>query len=224
VPTEPAIFLHPSRALAAAGGLLLVFAVLAAVVTNDHRLGVDDTWWRWMGDGRTTLLTDLSKVLNDLGDFVLQLVVRVAVAIVLAVRGWGRRLVAWAFVALLSTPICAMMKAMVDRQRPAGGLVHAGGASFPSGHALAAAVTAIGIVLALTVPGRARLVGAVFAGAYAVVMAWSRTELGVHWLTDVVAGSALGAALTIGTFAIVDQVATRGARSRVITSRSVGLR
>ncbi len=203
--------------------LLLVFAGLALVVATDHRLAVDDTWWRWMADGRTAVRTDLSKVLNDLGDFVVQLVVRVAVAIVLAVRGWGRRLVAWAFVALLSTPICDMMKTMVDRPRPAGGLVHAGGASFPSGHALAAAVTAIGILLALTVPGRARMVGAGFAGAYVVAMAWSRTELGVHWLTDVVAGIALGAAITIGAFAIVEQVATR-ARSTVIPSNPVGLR
>ncbi|MGZ8763322.1 MAG: phosphatase PAP2 family protein, partial [Acidimicrobiia bacterium] len=72
-----------------------------------------------------------------------------------------------------------------------------------------AVAAALGIVLAWTVPGRVRRVGYVLTGVYVVVMAWSRTELGVHWPTDVVAGSVLGTALTLGSVAIADQVGTR---------------
>lgn len=216
---EPAIFLRPTRALRVAGALLLLFAAFAVVVAGDHRLGVDDAWSRWMVERRTTVLTDLSKGLDAVGEYFVQLVVRVIVAIVLAMRGWGRRLVAWAFLALVSTPICDMMKAMVDRPRPAGGLVDAGGASFPSGHVLAAAVTALGIVLALTLPGRARVLGSVLAALYVGAMAWSRTVLGVHWLTDVVGGILLGTAMTLGAFAIADQVgARRGSAAPTVTT------
>jgi membrane-associated phospholipid phosphatase len=208
---EPAIFSHPTKVLVETAALLIVVGVLAVVVGADRHLGIDDSWWRWMRDGRTAGFTDVSKGLNVFGDFFVQLVIRFGVAAVLVVRSWWRRLGAWAFVALLSTPIGDFVKALVDRPRPAHGLVHAAGAAFPSGHAVAAAVTALGIVLAFTVPGRIRVLGFVIAVVYVVVMAWSRTELGVHWLTDVVAGAGLGAALTLGSFATADLVAGRRA-------------
>ncbi len=206
VPREPAIFRNPSRALAAAGGLFVLLAILTAVVSTDHRLGIDDAWWRTMRDARNATFTDVSKGLNVFGNFVVQFVIRLAVAALLVARSWWRRLAAWAFLALFSTPICDLAKALVDRPRPVGGLVHATGASFPSGHAVAAAATAFGIVLVFTRPGRARIVGFVIAAIFAVVMGWSRTELGVHWLTDVVAGAALGTAVTFAAFAVADLV------------------
>jgi undecaprenyl-diphosphatase len=209
VQREPAIFRHPSAALIASAALLVLLAALTVVVSFHHRLAIDDIWARWMRDFRTSAFTDLSKGLNRFGGFFVQLVIRLAIAVVLVVRSWWKRLAAWAFVALLGSPICDTMKAMVARPRPAGGLVHAGGASFPSGHAAAAAVTAIGLVLALSVPGRARIAGAVIAGVYIVAMAWSRAELGVHWLSDVAAGVALGSALTLGAFAAADLIGTR---------------
>jgi membrane-associated phospholipid phosphatase len=208
---EPAIFRRPSRVLVESAVLLVLVTALAVAVSADHRLGIDDTWWRWMRDGRTAVFTDVSKGLNVFGDFFVQLVIRLGVATALVVRSWWRRLAAWAFIALLSTPIGDFVKAFVDRPRPTHGLVHAAGAAFPSGHAVAAAVTALGIVLAFTVPGRVRVVGSVLAVVYVVVMAWSRTELGVHWLTDVIGGAGLGAALTLGSFATADLVASRRA-------------
>jgi membrane-associated phospholipid phosphatase len=207
--------------VATAGGLLATFGVLAIVVAGNHRLGVDDAWWRWMVDGRTTVLVDASLGLDHLGGSIVQLVVRVAVAIVLVLRSWPRRLVAWVLLALCSTPICDMMKAMVDRPRPAAGLVHAGGAAFPSGHALAATVTALGIVVALTAPGRSRRIGWVLAGVYVGAMAWSRTLLGVHWLTDVVGGILLGSALTLGAFGLAGCL---GSDRRIVDEAASGRR
>ena len=206
MPREPAVFRNPSCALAGAGILFVLVTILTVVVSADHRLGIDDAWWRTMRDARSATFTDLSKGLNTFGDFFVQLVIRLAVAAVLVARSWWRRLAAWAFVALFSTPICDLVKALVDRSRPVGGLVHATGGSFPSGHAVAAAVTAFGIVLMFTRPGRARILGSVVAGIFAVVMGWSRTELGVHWLTDVVAGAALATAVTFAAFAVADLV------------------
>jgi undecaprenyl-diphosphatase len=40
-------------------------------------------------------------------------------------------------------------------------------------------------------------------------MAWSRTYLQVHWLTDVVAGAILGLAVTFTTFATVQILQAR---------------
>jgi undecaprenyl-diphosphatase len=84
------------------------------------------------------------------------------------------------------------IKSIVERARPVGGLVATHGTSFPSGHAAAGAVTAMGLVIVFTGPGRRRIHWFVAASVFAAAMAMSRTYLGVHWLSDVVAGACFG--------------------------------
>jgi undecaprenyl-diphosphatase len=87
------------------------------------------------------------------------------------------------------------IKWSVDRTRPAlSNLTGFSGASFPSGHAVAAAAawTCVALVLGR---GRSRTVrGALFGAAVAlgVVAAGTRVALGVHWTTDVVVGLVIG--------------------------------
>ena len=68
------------------------------------------------------------------------------------------------------------------------------GPSFPSGHAAAAAAAwpAIALVLGRGCPRVARALLAAAAALIAVAVAASRALLGVHWLTDIVAGVAIG--------------------------------
>ena len=80
--------------------------------------------------------------------------------------------------------------------RPPGSLIGTSGASYPSGHAIASAVTAIGIVMALTT-GRRRLHWMIVAVLVAAAVALSRTYLSAHWLSDVLGGSLIGAGLAL---------------------------
>jgi undecaprenyl-diphosphatase len=68
------------------------------------------------------------------------------------------------------------------------------GASFPSGHAAAAAATlaAFALVLGRGRPLRTKAVLSGLACGLAVTVASTRVLLGVHWLTDVLAGLAVG--------------------------------
>ncbi len=95
-----------------------------------------------------------------------------------------------------------VLKIVVGRERPAVlRLVVAHGYSFPSGHTVAAAASTAAIALLLG-RDRSRRVRAILAGAAALVavsVAASRALLGVHWLTDVIAGLAIG----WGWFAVV---------------------
>jgi undecaprenyl-diphosphatase len=89
------------------------------------------------------------------------------------------------------------LKAAVDRPRPDGGLVAASGSSFPSAHA---AYSTFYVWLAVTIvmrlrPGMTRGAALVGAGiALTALVGLSRVYLGVHYMSDVNAGWALGAA------------------------------
>jgi undecaprenyl-diphosphatase len=90
------------------------------------------------------------------------------------------------------------VKSWIDRARPPGALIETTAASFPSGHAIATAVTAVGLVLVLAHPGPGRWRWEVNAVVFTSVMALSRVYLRAHWLSDTVAGALLGAGLALG--------------------------
>lgn len=87
------------------------------------------------------------------------------------------------------------LKLIVDRGRPEiGQLAGHAGSSFPSGHSAAAAAcwAAIMLVLMRRRSAGARLAGGFVAVLLAIAVATTRVLLGVHWLSDVVAGVLVG--------------------------------
>ena len=90
------------------------------------------------------------------------------------------------------------VKAAVDRDRPDVDppVATAGGYSFPSGHATASTVAygAVTLVLLPTVPRRARRPAVAGVILLVAAIGVSRLALGVHYLTDVLGGFALGSA------------------------------
>ena len=88
------------------------------------------------------------------------------------------------------------------------------GASFPSGHAVAASVTVVAAVIVLVPAGR-RAPWAVAAATFSILMGLSRAYLGAHWLSDALAGILLGTSCALVTVLVVGHFQQRqGAPSR----------
>jgi membrane-associated phospholipid phosphatase len=205
------------RGLLVSGGLLVgavaVGVLLVAPATHPAVQAVDDAVWRWAGAVRNRPTTAVAVGLSWLGSAWVNWPLRVAALLLLAWRRHWLRLTAFALAVLTSEVLIGTVKAAVDRPRPPGSLIATSAAAFPSGHAIASAVTAVGLVLVLVPPGPGRWRWEVRAVAFAAVMALSRVYLRAHWLSDTVAGGLLGAALALGWPAVL--LALRGNRSAV---------
>ena len=98
------------------------------------------------------------------------------------------------------------IKTLYARPRPPMSLVETTSYSFPSGHAVAGAAIAIALVIVLVPAGPRRRNLEMIAAGFAVIMGLSRVYLRAHWLSDVVAGVALGAAVAIGVAVVMHYV------------------
>jgi len=208
-------------AVVTAAVLALTAAAFAAVADHGllaHLQRADDAWLRLMISGRAAPVTAVARVFNWLGLVYVTLPVRVGIAAFLALRRRWWHLAAFALAIVLSEVLIGTLKGIYDRARPPGSLVVTSGASFPSGHSIAATVTVVAAVIALVPPGRARVAWGAAAAAFSVLMALSRAYLGAHWLSDALAGVLLGASCALlAAFAVGElqgrRTAHRAARS-----------
>jgi undecaprenyl-diphosphatase len=142
---------------------------------------------------RTPALNHLMKAVTWTGSSMATL----AVAVLIAVFAWRRRLPVLALLAVLGgwfgeLAAVHVTKAVVQRPRPPEPvrLVVAHGWAFPSGHtANAVVVFAAGAFLVTTFLRRrkAQVLTWALAALVTALVGFSRIELGVHWMTDVVA-------------------------------------
>jgi undecaprenyl-diphosphatase len=101
-----------------------------------------------------------------------------------------------------------LLKAGIDRPRPTAALVHTTLASFPSGHAAySVGYVAIAFVLATQIRRRRALALGSLAALLALIVGFTRVYLRAHYVTDVLAGWALGVACFAGTAAAAITVA-----------------
>ena len=192
-----------------AGGLLLTVSLMVvfvvALVVGLLLDNIDESGWlgeldddvaAWGAEHATSAAIDVLKVITQLGGTW----VVVAALAAASVADWLRRrnaeVFVFAAVVIIGEKLIVNgMKWLVDRDRPdVMWLVSWSGASFPSGHTAAAAAAwpAVALILGRDRSRRTRALLASGAALISVAVAASRALLGVHWLTDVLAGLVIG--------------------------------
>ena len=190
-------------------GAVVVTALVLLPATGPAVQAVDDAVWRWAGGVQNEPSTAVAEALAVLGSAYVNWPLRIAALLLIAWRRHWLRLVAFALAVVTSELFIGPVKDAVGRPRPPGALIETTAASFPSGHAIAGAVTAVGLVLVLAHPGPSRWRWEVRAVVFGAVMALSRVYLRAHWLSDTVAGALLGAGLALGFPALLMAVRER---------------
>src|SRR5690606_22635404 len=94
---------------------------------------------------------------------------------------------------VIGVAMSQVLKAIVDRPRPLDAVYAFSGSSYPSGHSMGAAALAISLAFAVSSLHRHQRANVsvatvrtmwIIAAAWTLAMMWSRTALGVHWLSD----------------------------------------
>jgi membrane-associated phospholipid phosphatase len=190
-------------------GIALLTFVLATACTIGIGLAIVE-WWdgsgpgEWDADinrrleaGRTDARTTFAEYVSQSSDTLTKILLGLAL---IPVTLWlFRRWHEWTIIVgglILEVCIFGLSSMVVGRERPP--VEQLDGAptdSFPSGHIAAATVFYAGLALVIfmrTERRGPRIVAAIIGVAMPLGIAWARMYLGMHYLTDAIAGVAIG--------------------------------
>ncbi|MFB7883952.1 phosphatase PAP2 family protein [Microbacterium sp. NPDC056057] len=182
----------PVIAYLAVGSTLVVLSCLLGwwiLARGDEPFAIDTAWNLFVAELWHPALTGFSHVMDFLGGGwvgVLAVPIGGAIALVVLRRPWA----AAYFLAAeaVSAAGVQVLKHLFGRVRPEDILVISDYGSYPSGHVANAATIAVAAVVIFP-----RVWVGVVGAAWVVLMAFSRTYLHAHWLSDTVGGALLGA-------------------------------
>lgn len=193
--TETGLLLALALVVLVVGGVVLGGLALL-VRSNSSLLHIDRSVAPWGEEHMTSFAHWMLDFVTSFGSTGVIVGFTVGVFVVEMIRRPSRWLpVFLVAVTIGQTLMSTFVKDLLDRVRPtANPIAHTLGPSFPSGHTTGAAACFAAFALVLG-RGRSRNVQSLLAGAavfIALAVAASRVLLGVHWLSDVLGGLALG--------------------------------
>lgn len=181
-------------------GSVLVFLVLLISVSqgfgivhldDSMRLKVQELWSE-----------DLNKIIIAITDFGAEFSVFLSLILTVLYFGFKRQgvMIRFFLTALFGGVLLFDgFKLMIGRERPSSMMVQEEALSFPSGHATIATVLGLFVYLAFSsgLSNRRKMIFLSVCLIYPMLMSFTRVYLNVHYLSDVVAGMALGTAWMI---------------------------
>lgn len=177
-------------------GALLFTVALGAAVSGVFGFDatVIDIWWNGvMGQWRAPAVVDIAYFFDTIGGgWIATYAIPLAIAAALLLARRWRSAIFALLAFILSAALVQMLKHLFGRDRPEEMLVLSDYGSFPSGHtANAATIAAVAVLLF------PRVWTVILAALWVLAMAFSRTLLSVHWMSDTIGGALVGVAASL---------------------------
>lgn len=172
--------------------MLLVLACCLGwwiLLRGDGPFAVDSSWNELLAAWESVPALFFARAMNVAGGTWFGIVVVpsvCAIALILLRRPWAATYFISA--SILSALFVQLLKHLYGRARPTDIIVTTDFGSFPSGHVANAAT--IAVVLVILFP---RAWAVIVGSVWVVLMAFSRTYLHAHWLSDTLGGAMIGA-------------------------------
>lgn len=152
--------------------------------------GLDDWWNRLVGGPDEGLMWNFAEFFNRAGAEPGLVGYGLVVLALLALRRWRSAILVCA--ALAATAMAVdLVKHVAERPRPADIMVETASMAFPSGHAARMAAFVV-VIAAVAIPARYLKVWWPIGVLLTIAMMLARNWQHAHWLTDTIAGAALG--------------------------------
>jgi undecaprenyl-diphosphatase len=176
----------------ASGGLFM--AMLLSIVGQELPTTIDSRVKAYMELWCSEWVVPLVTIVTDMNSFWGAALFSLAVIVFFIWKRWIREIGFYLVSTLGATGLFALFKIVVGRTRPAFTVLEAEGYSFPSGHTTMATAMAFSLYFILYKKVDKSLSPLWFFAAlgWALLIAFTRVYLGVHWFTDVVGGFGLG--------------------------------
>ncbi len=204
--------LHLTLILLLIAGLL---ALAVGILAHTFVVRIDAFAAQALFDHRAPWLDRLMMLMSALGDGRARTTATILLVAFLLWRRRYRWALALGLVMVAAAVLTPTLKTIFHLARPS--LLYSGADafSFPSGHATSAAALYLVLtwIVGRSTAGLGRVLFAALALTIVLLTALSRIYLGAHWLSDVLAGLALGAALGLGGVLLAsgdDRAATLG--------------
>jgi len=185
--------------LISASALWLFGSITEDVVNNEALTRVDLSFHTWMRGHATPFGDQVAIAISFIGGPLMMTIIALVVGMLLARRGAWLTLSVWLAAFGVGALLDWMLKNTIRRPRPPGAERFLDGFSFsyPSGHSMGSLIgfaMLAYVLFELWPPAhRRRVIVIITTVALVLLVGWSRLYLGVHYLSDVIAGFAAGA-------------------------------
>ena len=143
------------------------------------------------------ILTSFSKFINLIFEPIVLVIILLGISIYLFCYSSRKKGIIIAGTAIVSSIILTALKNIIQRARPENALIESSNFSFPSGH-LTLTIVFLGSLIYLFTKGKTRKNAIIITIPIILIVGLTRIYLRIHFLTDVIAGIALGSLIIWG--------------------------
>lgn len=142
-------------------------------------------------------LTSFSKFINLIFEPIALMIILLGISIYLFFYSSRKKGIILAGTSIVTAAIVTILKNIIQRSRPENSIIESTGFSFPSGHSTLILVF-LGLLIYLFTKGKIRKNVIIISIPIILIVGLTRVYLRVHFLTDVIAGIAIGSLIISG--------------------------